>query len=74
MKTTIQTNANVHVIVPDTSINIFEPTMRLRWVVRCVPIGDNGIGSDQKILQQLWIDRYNGGKEEWRDIETISSE
>lgn len=39
------------------------PTMQLRFVKRRV--GKNVV----RILQQLWQDLHDEGKEEWRDVE-----
>lgn len=42
------------------------PTMHLRFVKRRV--GKNVV----RILQQLWQDIHDKGKEEWRDVELAS--
>lgn len=45
---------------------IFSPTMKLRWVIKIIPI-DNLTCKEEKVLQQLW--QSSNGIYEWIDIE-----
>lgn len=49
---------------------ILQPTMKLRWIMKDIPI-DEFHGRREKVLQQWWqsMDSEEG---EWRDIELIT--